>query len=87
LDRRLSEDQKRSGHCGAEKNLLHLPGIEIWLSRPQSIAISIELFKLPVNLYTFFNMIIIEQIQLSSTLGRFVRPLLALVVARVFSAP
>jgi hypothetical protein len=28
LDRKLDGPQRRSGRCGEEKNLLHLPGIE-----------------------------------------------------------
>jgi hypothetical protein len=31
--------EKRSGRCGAEKNLLPLMGFESWLSSPEPIAI------------------------------------------------
>jgi hypothetical protein len=39
LNRRLGVPQNRSGHCGEEKHLLSLPGIEPRPSSPQPIAI------------------------------------------------
>jgi hypothetical protein len=46
LDRSLGGLQSRSGHCGAEKNLLSLPGIENRPSSPQPVGIPTELSSL-----------------------------------------
>jgi hypothetical protein len=46
LDRRLGGLQSWSGHCGTEKNLFPLQGIEHWPFSLQPIRVCSELFLL-----------------------------------------
>jgi hypothetical protein len=46
LDTRLGGPQRRSGHCGEEKSVLSLSGIEPWSSSPQLVVIPTELSRL-----------------------------------------
>jgi hypothetical protein len=49
LERRLSGHKKRSEHCGVEKNLWSLPGIELRPSIPLPVAIPTEKMRLPIK--------------------------------------
>jgi hypothetical protein len=49
LERRLSGPKKQSGHCGVEKNLLSLPGIELRPSIPLSVVLRPEELRLQIK--------------------------------------
>jgi hypothetical protein len=45
LDRRFSGLQNLSQYCGEEKGFLPLPGIKLWLSKPQPVTMQPELSR------------------------------------------
>jgi hypothetical protein len=53
LDKRLDVLQSRSAHCGVNKNILHLSGIELRPSSPRPVAIPTEI--IPVNLFMVYS--------------------------------